>query len=365
MKKYFKYLIGVLILLVFFGTFFYLWKKSRPKEIKYEENTAEVMDIRRTAVITGSIEPRDEVNIKPQVSGIVSEIMKQAGDQIREGEIIAKVKVIPEMGQLSAAQSRVRIAGINLEQAQTNYDREKALFDKKLVSAEEFDQVRQSLDQAKEEKDAADESLEVIRDGVSRRNATASSTLIRSTITGLILDVPVKVGNSVIQSNTFNDGTTIATIADMNDLIFRGSLDETEVGKVKEGTPMQITIGALQDVTMNAVLEYIAPKAVKQNGANQFEIKAAVSLLDNVTVRSGYSANAEIILEHADSVVAVPEGAIAFEGDSTFVYLVKDDGKYERHHVTTGLSDGVRIEIKEGLREGEKVRGNQILTDKK
>ena len=254
MKKYFKYILFAAIIVVFAGTFYFLWKKSRPQEIRYEELSAEIADIKKTTLITGTIEPRDEVNIKPQISGIISEIYKEAGDQVKEGEVIAKVKVIPEMGSLSSAQSRLRIAELNLEQAQTNFGREKALYDKQLVSAEEYDQVRQALDQAKEEKEAAEEALEVVRDGVSKRNATASSTLIRSTITGLILDVPVKVGNSVIQSNTFNDGTTIATVADMNDLIFKGNLDETEVGKVDEGTRMRITIGAVQGVEMDAVL---------------------------------------------------------------------------------------------------------------
>ncbi|HBN01200.1 MAG TPA: efflux transporter periplasmic adaptor subunit, partial [Rikenellaceae bacterium] len=197
MKKYFKYILFTAIILVFAGTFFFLWKKSQPKEIRFEELSTEIANIKKTTLITGTIEPRDEVNIKPQISGIISEIYKEAGDHVKEGEVIAKVKVIPEMGSLSSAQSRLRIAELNLEQAQTNFGREKALYDKQLVSAEEYDQVRQALAQAKEEKEAAEESLEVVRDGVSKRNATASSTLIRSTITGLILDVPVKVGNSV------------------------------------------------------------------------------------------------------------------------------------------------------------------------
>ena len=365
MKKYFKYILFAAVILVFAGTFFFLWKKSRPQEIRYEELSAEIADIKKTTLITGTIEPRDEVNIKPQISGIISEIYKEAGDHVKEGEVIAKVKVIPEMGSLSSAQSRLRIAELNLEQAQTNFGREKALYDKQLVSAEEYDQVRQALDQAKEEKEAAEESLEVVRDGVSKRNATASSTLIRSTITGLILDVPVKVGNSVIQSNTFNDGTTIATVADMSDLIFKGNLDETEVGKVEEGTKMKITIGAVQGVEMDAVLEYISPKAVQNNGANQFEIKARVSQLDSVKIRSGYSANAEITLEHADSVLAVPEAAISFDKDSTFVYVAEGNGQYKRQPVTTGLSDGVKIEVKSGLSKDQKVRGNQIFTEKK
>jgi HlyD family secretion protein len=322
------------------------------------------MDIHKTSVMTGKIIPRNEVNIKPQISGIISELYKEAGQMVTEGEVIAKVKVIPEMSSLSSAQSRVRLADINLKQAQTNYDREKALYDKQVVSAEEFEQVRQALQQAKEEKNAAVETLEVVRDGVSRSNAKSSSTLVRSTITGLILDIPVKVGNSVILSNTFNDGTTIATVANMNDLIFDGFIDETEVGRVKEGFPMTITVGAIDDLKFDAVMEFISPKAQEKNGTNEFEIKAAVIVPDSVTVRSGYSANAEIQLEGVENVISIPESALEFQGDSTYVYLAKGDKKYEKTLVTTGLSDGINIEIKSGLKEGDKVRGNQIIEKK-
>ena len=363
MKKFFKYFAIALIGLVFVGTFVYLYRKSRPKEARYEVLTPAVKTIERSTVIAGKIVPRDEVNIKPQISGIISNIYKEAGQHVQEGEVIAKVKVIPDMGSLSAAESRVRLAEINLKQAQTNYDREKALFEKALVSAEQFDQVSQALSQAREERASAQESLEVVRDGVSRSNASSSSTLIRSTISGLILDVPVKVGNSVILSNTFNDGTTIATVANMNDLIFDGNIDETEVGRIAEGMPTTITIGALQDLSFDAVLEYISPKATENNGTNQFEVKAAVKVPEGVNIRSGYSANAEIILQRAKDVLSVPESAIVFEGDSTFVY-VGNDGKYEKRAVTTGVADGVDIEIKDGLSAGEKVRGNQIFEEK-
>ena len=364
MKKYLKYVILALIAIVLIGTFVALYKNSRPKKINYEQLEATIQNIHKTSVVTGKIIPRDEVNIKPQISGIISELYKKAGESVTEGEVIAKVKVIPEMSSLSSAQSRVRLAEINLSQAQTNFDREKALFDKKLVSADEYDQIRQALSQAKEEKNAAQESLEVVRDGVSRSNAKSSSTLIRSTITGLILDVPVKVGNSVIQSNTFNDGTTIATVANMNDLIFDGDIDETEVGRVKEGVKMTITVGAIQNLKFDAVMEYISPKAVEKNGTNEFEIKAAVTVPDSVEIRSGYSANAEILLEGADSVLAVPESALTFEGDSSFVYLAKNGKDYVKTPVKTGLSDGINIEIKSGLKKGDKVRGNQIIEDK-
>ena len=363
MKRFRKYLIFILIGLVFIGTFAYLFKRSKPKEIRYEELTPAVEDIVKSTVVTGKIQPRDEVNVKPQISGIIAELYKEAGQSVKEGEIIAKIKVIPDMSSLSSAQSRVRLAEVNLKQAQTNHDREKALFDKQLVSADQYDQVRQALQQAKEELSAAKESLGIIRDGVSSSNKSGSSTLIRSSVSGLILDIPVKVGNTVINSNSFNDGTTIATVADMDDLIFDGNIDETEVGRLSSGMPVKITIGALQDVSFDAVLEYISPKAVENGGVNQFEIKASVKIPDEVTIRSGYSANAEIVLQEVKQVLSVPESAIQFDGDDTYVYLVTANG-YERRDVVTGLSDGVNIEIKEGLSAGEKVRGNQILNAK-
>ena len=363
MKKVIKYIVVVLIVAVFAGTFVFLYKKSKPQEIRYQELTAAKQDIARTTVLTGKIVPRNEVNIKPQINGIIAEIFKEAGQMVQKGEVIARLTVIPDMNSLSAAQSRVRLSEINLKQAQTNFDREKALFEKNLISAEEYEKVEQQLNQAKEEYAASQESLEVIRDGVSSKNATSSSTLIRSTITGLILDIPVKVGNSVIQANTLNDGTTVATVANMSDLIFEGQIDETEVGSLYEGMPLTITLGALRDYTFDASLEYISPKAVESNGANQFKVKAAVKVDSEHTIRSGYSANAQIELEKADSVLSVPESALEFVKNEPYVYKKAEDGTYTKTKVTTGLSDGVNIEIKQGLAQGDVVRGPRIIED--
>lgn len=364
MKKYSKLFFSAIALVVFIGTFVFLWQKSLPKEIVYNEFTPKKESITKSTIITGRIEPRDEVNVKPQISGIISEIYKEAGETVTAGEVIAKVKVIPEMSQLTSAQSRVRLSEINLNQVKTDYERYKRLFDKQLVSASEYEKIYQQYKQAMEEKAAADDALLVVSEGISRSNANASSTLIRSTISGLILDIPVKVGNSVILSNTFNDGTTIASVANMSDLIFRGNIDESEVGRIHAGMPMAITIGALQNLRFDAVLEYISPKAVQSNGANQFEIKASVSVSDTIQMRSGYSANAEIVLAEVKDVLSVPESAIEFSGDSTFVYVIKGEGSdktYNRTHVETGLSDGVKIEIRKGLTEKDMVRGSQII----
>ncbi|SFO60802.1 efflux RND transporter periplasmic adaptor subunit [Prevotella sp. tf2-5] len=368
MKKYKKLIIATIIALIFIGTFVFLWQKSQPKEVVYNEFTPEMNEVKKTTIITGKIEPRNEVNIKPQIGGIITQLMKEPGDYVQAGEVIAKVKVIPDMAQLSSAESRVRLADLNLRQAKIDYEREKNLYEQKLVSADEYDKVAQKLKQAKEELLASEDALQVVRDGVSKSNANASSTLVRSTISGVILDVPVKVGNSVINTNTFNEGTTIASVANMNDLIFRGNIDETEVGQLYSGIPMKITIGALQDLKFDASLEYISPKAVENNGANQFEIKAAVKVAKDDKIRSGYSANAEIVLAQVNKALTIPESAIEFSGDSTFVYLIKGEGAqktYERHQITTGLSDGVNIEVKKGLTTKDKVRGPQIVAETK
>ncbi len=362
MKKFLKITLLVLLAAGIIGTFVFLWMKSRPKVVVYETVTAEVADLQKTTVATGKVEPRDEILIKPQISGIIDEVYKEAGQSIRKGEVIAKVKVIPELGQVNSAESRVRLAEINEKQAQTDFDRIEKLFKDKLISREDFEKSEVALKQSHVEVQTAKDALEIIKEGITKNSASLSSTLIRSTIDGLILDVPVKAGNSVIMSNTFNDGTTIATVANMNDLIFKGKIDETEVGRIHEGMPVKLTIGALQNLTFDATLEYISPKGVEENGANQFEIKAAVSVPDSVQIRSGYSANAEIVLQRAQQALAVPESVIEFSGDSTFVYIMTDsipEQKFQRKSVIAGMSDGIKIEIKSGVTAKDKIRGTE------
>ena len=359
-KKYLKIASLVVVAAIFIWTFVFLYQKSQPKVKVYETIVPEIADLEKTTVATGKVEPRDEVLIKPQISGIISEVYKEAGQSIRQGEVIAKVKVIPELGTLNSAESRVRLAEINAKQAETDFTRIKKLYEDQLISREDYEKGEVAVKQAREENQTAKDNLEIIKEGITKNSASFSSTMIRSTIDGLILDVPVKAGNSVIMSNTFNDGTTIATVANMNDLIFRGNIDETEVGRIHEGMPIKLTIGALQNLTFDAILEYISPKGVETNGANQFEIKAAITVPDTVQIRSGYSANAEIVLQRASKVLAVPESTIEFSGDSTFVNIMTDSvpqQKFERTQVTTGMSDGIKIEIKKGVTAQTKLRG--------
>ena len=361
MKKYVKIALLVIVAIIFLGTFVFLYQKSQPVVELYEVMEVTTGNLEKTTIATGKIEPRDEILIKPQISGIIDAVYKEAGEKVKKGEVIAKVKVIPELGTLNSAESRVRLAEINARQSETDFSRMKKLYEEKLISAEEYEKSEVSVKQAREELQTAKDNLEIVKEGITQNSASFSSTLIRSTIDGLILDVPIKEGNSVIMSNTFNDGTTIATVADMNDLIFRGNIDETEVGRLHEGMPVKITLGALQDMEFQAELEYISPKGVEENGANQFEIKAAIRVPDSVTVRSGYSANAEIVLQRVQDVLTIPESCVEFSGDTTFVYVLTqiEPQLFNRQQVSIGMSDGINIEIKDGLAEGQKVRGNQ------
>lgn len=353
----------VIIGVIFIGTFVYLYINSQKKEAVYELVNPTIETIERTTVLTGKIEPRDEIEIKPQISGIINEVLVEAGDHVNAGDIIAKIKVIPDETQLSSAENRVKIAEISLEEARTTYERTKNLYEKKFESREKFETDEATYRRAKEELAQAKDQLTIVRDGVSSSNAQSSNTLVRSTVTGIVLEVPVKVGSSVIQANTFNDGTTVATIADMNNLIFKGNVDETEVGSLTVGMPMTISIGALPDFSSNAVIEYISPKGTETNGANTFEIKAAISIDPSVNLRAGYSANASVALAHADSVLRVPESVVEFVGDSTFVYCLTDtlpQQTFKRTVITTGTSDGINIEIKSGIDKNARLRGSEI-----
>lgn len=367
MKKVIRITLWTLVALIFIGTFVYLYFNSQPKEVTYEIVSPTVGNIERSTVLNGKIEPRDEIEIKPQISGIISEISVEPGDMVKEGDIIAKIKVIPEESQLSSAQNRVDVSKLSLDQARNEYERTKALYDKKFVSREEWEQSEVALHKAEAEYMASVDALSIVRDGISSINAQQSNTLVRATIDGLILEIPVKVGSSVIQANTMNDGTTVAKIADMNNLIFKGKVDETEVGQLKAGMPTEISIGAIPGVTPDAVIEYIAPKSTEENGSNTFEIKAAIQVPDSVQLRAGYSANAKILLAHADSVLTVPESVVEWVGDSTFVYCLtatEPKQEFERRAIVTGMSDGVKIEVISGIDKDVQLRGAAVADNK-
>ncbi len=356
MKKFFKIVIAVVLLAAFVGTIYFLYSKSEEKPIVFESTTTLKTDIIKKTVATGSVVPRKEIEIKPQVSGIIDEIYVEAGTMVEKNQAIAKVKIIPNMLSLNNAENRLRQAKIGLENAQLDLDRNKTLKDKKVIADADFQAIEIAFRTAQEEFKAATDNLELIKKGETSNNRSATNRVIRSTIAGMVLDVPVEEGNSVIEANTMNDGTTVASVADMNDLVFEGKVDESEVGKIKEGMQLILKIGAIEDETFEAVLEYISPKGIEEDGAIQFEIKAAVVLKEDQFIRAGYSANADIVLDKREQVLAIPESLLQFDNDSAYVELETGDQEYEKRYVETGLSDGINIELISGVEESDKFK---------
>jgi len=360
MKTFFKIFFGIVILGVFVYTIYFLYEKSQAKPVVYQTTTPFTESIIKKTVATGSVVPRKEIAIKPQVSGIIDKIYVEAGDMVKKGDLIAKVRIIPNMVNLNNAESRVKQAKISMRDADADYKRQKELFDNGVIAAAEFEDAEIAFSQAEQELNAAEDNLQLIKEGQTKSTGATTNTLIRSTIDGMVLDVPVKEGNSVIESNTFNDGTTIANIADMGEMIFEGKVDETEVGKISEGMDLILSIGAIEDLKFGALLEHISPKGVEENGAIQFEIKAAVSLQDNSFVRAGYSANADIVLDRVDSVMAIQESLLKFENDSTYVEVETEPQVFEKRFIETGLSDGINIEVLSGLSMEDKIKSGTM-----
>lgn len=358
MKKIITTAVIVLVAVLFFGSLYYLYTKNKKNPVVFEIEQASNQTIIEKAISTGSIVPKEEVLIKPNISGIIQEIYVVAGENIKAGDLIAKIRVVPNVSNLNNAKAQVESAKITLDNQTKIYNRQKSLIDKGVISQNEFDNALTAYEQAKQTYQTALETYEIVRTGTTKGLESAANTLIRATVSGMVLQVPVKVGNQVIESNNFNEGTTIVSIADINKMEFVGKVDESEVGKIKEGLPLEITVGAIENKKFDAVLEYIAPKGVAENGAIQFEIKGTVKLSDDVFIRAGLSANASIILNKADDVLAIREALLQFDSDTNKPYVEVQTGEqqFEKREVELGISDGINVQIKKGLTKEDKIK---------
>lgn len=364
MKRLIKLLLGVSILGFFFYTIYFLYQKSEGIPEFYKTESPIITSIVKKSVATGSVVPRKEVNIKSQVSGVVEKLFVEAGQFAKEGQVIAKIRINPNMVNLNNAQSNLNKAKINFADAKKEFARYQKLFEDKVISEVEFNNYRLSFNRAKEDLESAENNYLLIKEGASSKSGQTSN-LVRATVTGMILDIPVKEGSFVIEGNTFNEGTTIGTIADMNEMIFTGKIDESEVGKIKEGMDLDLTIAAIENKKYKAKLEFISPKGVAVEGAIQFEIKAAVMLDEKEFLRSGYSASADIILDKREKVLAIKEGLLQFGKDSTFVEVEKAPQIFEKRLVKTGLSDGINVEVISGIDKNEKIKVFEKVADSK
>lgn len=363
-KTMIKKIIKITLLVAFVGlifwTFYFLYNKSQKPPEVFKTTTAFDTSIVKKTVATGSVTPRKEVNMKSQVSGIIEKLYIVAGQQVKQGDVIAKIKIVPNMLNLANAENRISAAQVNYDNSKLDYDRNKVLFDQSVISKSDMQAVELRVNSNKVELDAAINQLQIIKEGASKTAGSSSNTFVKATITGMVLDVPVKEGGQVIESNTFNEGTTIASVANMGEMIFEGKLDESEVGKVHENMDIVLTIGAIDKESFNAKLEYIAPKGVTENGAIQFLIRASIDKTNSSFLRAGYSANADIILSKKDKVMAIPESVLQFDKEKPFVEVEKGNQIFEKRFVKTGLSDGINIEILEGIQKTDKLKMPQL-----
>jgi HlyD family secretion protein len=355
MKRIFGITLIVLLIASMVAVGYILIEKSMKPPTVYESEALFYTDIVKKTVATGSITPRKEIELKSQVSGVVEKLYVEAGEYVNQNDAIAKIKIIPDVVMLNNAEMRLKSAIINFKNAQQELDRQKKLYDEKVVSQQDYNQYLLDYQLRNQEVEAAENNLELVKEGASKKSG-AVSNIVRSTAQGMVLDVPVKEGSFVIETNTFNDGTTIASVADMSDIIFEGKVDESEVGKISEGMNLDLKIGALQDERISAELEYISPKGVETDGAIQFEIKAAVALQEDVFLRAGYSANADIVLESRDSVLAIKESNVLFEDEKSYVEIETGEQQFEKKEVELGLSDGINIEVVSGLADDQKIK---------
>ncbi|MFV0507523.1 MAG: efflux RND transporter periplasmic adaptor subunit [Bacteroidales bacterium] len=365
MKKALNVLAWLFAVGIIVGALAVMIKKSQKSKDKYELVQAERRDINIFSVSTGSIIPRKEVEIKPQVSGIIEKLMFEPGTIVQKGDILCRVKIVPDIASLNSAQAQVRQAKIKEKDTKIDFDRQQQLYQKKVVALDIYQKAESAYDMAVQQRKAAEEAVEIIRDGVAQSNKGSTNTNIRATISGMILDIPVEEGNNVIMSNNFNDGTTVAIIADMNDMIYQGNIDETEIGKLKTGMKMELSVGALNNETFDAQLEYISPKGNSVSGAVMFEIKAKVVLKEEQFIRAGYSANGKVMVRTLKNVLSVPEGIVSYEADSTFVEVLDsktaEEQTFDKRKIELGESDGINVQVLSGLEENEQLKANIIL----
>ncbi len=359
MRRAFGVLLILLLFVSFFGGGYYLYQKSEEAPVVYESDTPFFSDIINKTVATGSIVPRREIELKSQVSGVVDEIFVEPGETVKEGDLIARIKIIPDVVALNNAENRLQTAIINYKNAEKELERQRELYKQKVISEFDYNQFLLQYNLANQDVEAAENNLELVKEGASKKTGSGNN-LVRATASGMVLDVPVKEGNFVIETNTFNDGTTIATVADMSDMIFEGKVDESEVGKIREGMELKLTIGALEDQVFYAKLKYISPKGIEEEGAIQFEIKGDITLKEGTFLRASYSANADIVLDKRDSVLSVKEKWLVFEDGKPFVEVKTGEQAFEKREIETGLSDGINIEILSGLGRDEEVKSGLV-----
>jgi HlyD family secretion protein len=356
MKRVLTRLLFVVVAIPILASFFYLYKKSQAKPVVFQTELAEVTDITKKTVATGSVVPRQSVDVKPKITGVLSELYVDPGKLVKLGDALGKVTIIPDAQNLNAADAQVRSAQITLDNAKRELDRDENLYKQGVVAEAEVFKFRTDYALARSQLETAISNAQLVREGQTRAQGKVSNVIVTATVNGTVIDVPVKIGFSVIQANSFNPGTTVATIANMSDMIFDGHVDESEVAKIKEGMKLDIKVGAIEKDRFEGKLEYIAPQGKEIDGAIQFEIKAALVQKSGLFIRAGYSANADIVLDEKKHVLAIREALVQYDNGKPFVEIETTPQTFVRKEVTLGLSDGIKVEILSGVKSGDHVK---------
>lgn len=351
---------NILIILLILGFLFaiaYFVRTNSTSSIEYDTSSPFISSIQKTSVVTGTVIPEDEVDIKPQLNGIIDNILVEEGDIVEVGQLIAIIKVVPDERSVYGARAQVTAARLTVQNAERQIKRAKELFEKQIISQQDYEDAELNYNTAKENLIAAQNDLEILRKGSVAGSSTAN-TNIRATVSGTILEIPVKLGDQVIAANNFNEGTSVAIIADLNEMIFEGQVDEAEVGKLEMGQSLKVNMAAIPGREFDAVLKFVAPKGTEQGGAVQFKIEADLTLDEDTFVRAGYSANGSLVVENKQDIMVIAEALLQFDRRTQLPYVEVEisDQNFERRDVTTGLSDGIKVEILSGVSMDDKIK---------
>ncbi|MDR4495833.1 MAG: efflux RND transporter periplasmic adaptor subunit [Nitrospirales bacterium] len=353
-------LLAVLGVAVFSASAFFLYLRSSVIAEDYQLVSPVRATIVQKVTANGMIIPRQEVKIKPQISGVIEHILVKRGDRVQKHDLLATIEPYPNPMDISVAETQLRDARVRYNHATRQYLRYKKLYEKETVTRHDYDQVHLDFKLAEQNLSSAKRNVEIVKTGASRELGRSASE-VRATIGGMVLERPIEIGTFVIESNTFNEGTTIVTLADMTDLIFKGQVDEPDAGKLAIDMPVGITVGAFPEKVLNGIIEFIAPKAVtSKEGRITFEIRAGLKLDPNLFVRAGYSATADIVVDRREQVLAIPEQYLNFIEDQPTLFVEIAPQKFEARPIEVGISDGLKVEITKGLTEHDRIRVDGI-----
>lgn len=371
-KKVISIILGlVFVLAVVFGIGYLIKSNSKESEV-FLTRKPSIKNLDDKVMATGKIEPREEIEIKPNISGIIQSISVKEGDKVEAGQLLATIRIVPNVTdvnnatmQINNSQIQLANAKINVDNQQKQFAMQEKLYKQGVISKQEYiaaqQQLQTTLQQQKlasQQLNAAQKQLQIVRTGATPELQSMATTQIRAKAAGTVLEIPVKVGGQVIEANSFNPGTTICSIADLNSLIFKGKIDEAQAGKLKEGMDMNVVIGALQNKSFPGKVTLIAPKGTEESGTIKFNVEGNVTNPKGEYIRAGFSANGEVILSSQKNALLLDESLIQYDkgNNKSFVEVKQPNGSFKKTYVKLGASDGINVQILSGIDKNSEVK---------